>query len=159
NLGATHQSLGQYPEAQECLTLALDLVREAGDRGSEAEALTRLGAVHLASGRPGEAMAVARSALDLARTVEDAGLEAEALVVLAGALATTKPTPDPGSAPAGDTEPGAEPDADGESAAGIEGAAEVYARATRLAERIRSRRVEVAGLLGLAAVDAATGRP
>src|SRR5262249_55482650 len=74
-----------FKQAHDFYDKALQIMREVGDRGGEATALSGLGLVHAATGDYSKAVEISTQALMLAREVVDSAAENTALYALARA--------------------------------------------------------------------------
>jgi tetratricopeptide (TPR) repeat protein len=73
---------GEYPAAAQALEQALDIYRDLGDRGGEAEALNKRGTLHRISGDLAQAGGCHQRALEVARAIASSWDEAHALAGL-----------------------------------------------------------------------------
>jgi tetratricopeptide (TPR) repeat protein len=76
------RATGEYPAAYQALQEALDICRDLGERGGEAEVLTEMGTLHRVRGELDQAEACYRQALEAAREIGSSGDEAHALAGL-----------------------------------------------------------------------------
>ena len=76
NMGSIHEYRGDYELALEAQTQALELMRQVGDRGTEAQALMAIGEIQCEQKRFAEGLANLEQALTMARETENTVLEA-----------------------------------------------------------------------------------
>ena len=79
NLGSAYQSLGQYQRAINFHQQSLEIEREIGDRGSEANSLGNLGIAYKSLGRYQRAIDFHQQSLEIKREIGDRGGEANSL--------------------------------------------------------------------------------
>jgi tetratricopeptide (TPR) repeat protein len=71
DMGVAHELHGDYDQALASLTAGLDLFRQVGDLGGQAESLTSLGVVHHRQGRYPQALECHRESLAIRRVTGD----------------------------------------------------------------------------------------